>query len=527
MPFKPYRIVETGPEVRLKIKRGIDIVANVVKSTLGSCGKNALIEWKRRAPVVTNDGISIAREIFLRDELENLGAQTLIEVGNKTNEMVGDGTTTSMVLAWAIINEMMKDEIEGELLIKNKTNLMEKYRQVKTEQKKVIEELNKMAIPVKDKETMIRVASLSVENEELGKMIADIREKIGINGFISVEENFGYETEYEITSGMKVPGTYAATWMITHLEKKQAIFEDCPILILNQNIETGKDLMRNPATFEGIINDLLQSGESRLVIMAPKFLNPALLSLYIAATRSNFKTLAVKIPALTNEEIEDIAIYTGARFLDKDKGDTADKAVKEDLGRVEKIIVTKDDIFIIGGKKNRKAIKERIDALKEQKKLEKTDMFKKRLERRIASLSGGVGLIKVGARTDTERTYLKLKVEDGDYALKAAMEEGVVPGGGLALKKIADKMPKGSILKEALKIPYLQIQENAGGKLEIGKDVLDPVKVTKTALENACSLAGIFITIESAIAMPRSDLEDEIINFLQKYKLGPDEPQSN
>ena len=510
-----YKRILIDQQARDALKRGIDLVAKVVGGTLGPAGQNVVIEakglgWGRaRAPVITNDGVSIARQIVLEDEIEDMGAQSLIDVAIKTNEMVGDGTTTSVVLAHAIIDKIFKKLDEEKLLLKGSTNVRDFYRQVNESCAKVVEKLKTMAKPIKEKKDIENVAMISLANEKLGRIVADMVHKIGKDGLITVEEGYGYETKTELVSGMKFVGSYLDEQLMTN-PRKEAVLKDPIILVMNGRIEEQPKL-------KSVCDWLLKNQKKELVVICESYSKEISPFVVLNKIKGVFYCLAVKAPALTTSQLEDVAIYTGAKFIDQNQGMNLEHLEMIDLGRAEKIVVDKDDTFIVKGKGNKKAIEERIEKLKvERDEVEKTDMFKKKIDKRIASLASGVGLIEVAAKSDAETEYLLRKVEDSVLACKAAMEEGIVKGGGLALKEINDELPKDDILKDILTKPYEKIQENAGGQLEIGENVIDPVKVVRVALENACSMAGIFITVQGAIAWKKGKIVDELSELIKQ-----------
>lgn len=528
--MREYKIILDGEKCREKLFAGINKVADIVKVTLGSPSKNVMIEYKGKS-LPTNDGSYIARTIILKDESENMGAQALIDVGNKTNDMVGDGTTTSMVLARAIIKKAKEEIGEENALMKNSVNVFEIKNRINQSCQRVVEELKKMAMTIKEKEAkadLVKVATVAVEDEKIGQTIGEMMAKLGPNGFASVEDGFKYETEFDVVEGAKFPAKYSAPYMVTNPERFEAVIENPYILLTNQEINDGTDLLREVGK-DWVLNDLIKLGRGRqLVIMAPKFGEPVLRSFYQILKQTGFFVLAVKIPALTDDEKEDIAIYTGANFFNHLKGMKVGEAKMEkigdkiegDLGEAEKIIVNRDEMAILGAPHGKKIIQERIKELTQQIEAEEMPQFKNRLKQRISSLSGAIGIIRVGAKTDAEKNYLKRKIEDAVYSCRAAWEEGIVPGGGLALKRIAEKLSKDDILKDVLIAPYEQMQENAGGKLDIDeKKVVDAVKVVKIALENACSMAGVFVMTEALVVEPKSGLEQEFKNLI----LGTDE----
>lgn len=509
-----HRLIKTGIECRKALKKGIDAVADIVKKTLGPQGRNVIIEMQKSVPRITNDGVSVAREVVLKDEIEDLGAQAVIDAAVKTNEQVGDGTTTSIVLSQAIVNEAIKRLDEKSSIIGSSCNLMEIKREIKKSCDEVIKKLGKVSKIIKTKDDLENVAITSIEDEKMGKIVADIVWKIGKDGYVGVEDSYLQETETNVIPGMKFFGKYAAPFMATN-NRKEAVFRAVPILITNESID-------DPNYLKTLSEAVMRHGRDQFVLFAPSYSIEVLSAIYNTHNKANFSILAVKTASLTNEELEDIACYTGAKFIDREKDMSVNTAIFEDLGYARKVISTQDETIVIDGRGEQEDLKERIIKIREGYKVDSDPMFKQKMERRVASLSGGIGMIKVGSKSDIEKGYIRLKVEDGVYATKAALQEGVVKGGGLALKDIADKLPKDDILKGALSVPYEQIQENAGGKLEIG-DVLDPTKVVRIALENACLLAGILITTESAIAWHRPSLIEDIQEAAKRWKVaGPD-----
>jgi len=483
----------------------MDIVCDVVKKTLGPAGRNVIIERKGKTPMITNDGVAVAREIILKDEIEDLGAQAVINVATKTNEEVGDGTTTSMVLAQAIVDKVFKKMAEDKLAITGGDNVMDISRQIDIEREDIVKKLEKLAKPIKDKKDVQDVAVIALENEEVGMAVGEMVHKVGKDGFISVEDGYGTKTKSEVVPGMKVVGTYISEALATN-HRKEAVIDNPMILITNKTIDTQIEL-------KTIADGLLKQGKTSLVVIAAGYGPEILPFAVVNKIKKSFFLLAIKAPALTSNEMEDVACYTGSRFFDKSKDlDIKDSTMTtDDFGRAKKIMVDRNHVFIMDGKGDKNEIEERIQALKvERDDVEKADPMKKRIDRRIASLSGGVGMIEVACKTDIEREYLRMKVEDAVCACKAAMEEGVVKGGGLALKEIAEKMPKGSIIKEPIEEPFNQIRANAGKDVEIPDTVIDPMKVVKSCLENACSFAKTFILTSSAIAWKREDLKGEL-----------------
>ena len=501
-----YKLIRQGKDARDGLYKGIKIVAKIVGATLGPGGRNVIIEKPKSPPVITNDGVTIARNIILQDELADLGAQAIIDTAVKTNKAVGDGTTTSIVLAGAIIKDVLK-KIDGErTLVNSYDNVIEIRESINKSKDIIIQKLKDASKPCVDLETLEKVATVSLQDEKLGKIVAEMVQKIGSDGFIDIEENVRPVVETETVEGMKFYGEYAHYYLANNLAKRQAIWENTPVIITNERIESTEIL-------EELIKIVQkQLKKEKFVLIASNYGKEIVPMIVNTTNRTQFKLLAVKASALTDKQLEDIAIYTGSTFFDaRNKEGQIGNATKEDFGYADKIVTNADETIIIGGKGSKEEVEARIKDLKiEKDTVEETPTAQKKLERRISSLSAGVGKIKVGATTDIERVYLRDKIEDAVNASKVALEEGVIKGGGLALKEIADALPEGDILKEAIKVPYEKIQENAGGKLKIGKDILDPVKVTRVAFENACSMAGVFITTEGSICWQRDDLEDKL-----------------
>jgi len=521
------RVNLIGQEARDANKAGIDKVYDMLSLTLGPKGKNVLIEQQKGPPIITNDGFYIAREIILEDESENLAAQSLINVATIQNSVVGDGTTGATVLAWDIIHQVyeeIKSAVGGdERAVKmdsgnNNHDLMEIKRDILTEAKVVVSELAKMSKPVKTKEEIKQVAFTSIEDEEAAEVIADMAFKMGQNGSISVEEGYGSKVKTEMISGYKFLGKYIDDKLSTN-ERKEAILDEPLIFITNEYIENPFDVAR-------LGGWLKSQGKGKAVLIAEGFSKDVLPTIIAAALTGDFYFLAIKAGSLTTEEYEDLAIYTGGHFFDKERGmalsQIIDKSVKptkiniamEQFGRARRVVVDKNKTLIIDGKGGKKVIDGRIAELKVQKdEVEKTDMFKKKLEKRIASMSGGVGLIEVASNSDLTTEYLIGKYEDAVFSCKAAMEFGVVKGGGLALKEISEKMPEGRLAKSLVSL-YNLIQNNAGGSLEIPDTIVDPLKVVQCIVENATDFAASFITCEGSMAWKKTELEDRMAKVI-------------
>lgn len=522
-------------EVRKALKRGVDKVANAVKVTIGPRGRNVALDKGFGGPTITNDGVSIAKEITLKDKFENMGAEVIKEVATKTNDMAGDGTTTAVVLTQAIISEGYRRTSMG-------ANAMNVRRGIEEAAKDAVEELKKMAKPVKSKDDIKNVATISAESEELGSIIADTIDKVGKDGVVTVEESQSFGIESEVVEGLQFDKGYISPYMITNADRMEAEYKDVPILITDKKISIVKDILP-------LLEKLVQSGRKDLVIIADDVDGEALTTFVLNKLRGGFNVLAVKAPGYGDrkkEMLQDIAVTVAGQVVTEDLGIKLENADLNVLGRANRVIATKDSTTIVGGKGKKADIDSRVTQLK--KTLENTDSKydKEKIEERIAKLSGGVAVVRVGAATETEMKYLKLKIEDAVNATKAAVEEGIVPGGGAALAKVSEvlkaKRGKGSksssridaefetgydILLSALKAPLYQIAFNAGREEDasvvvndvatakgaqgydakegemvdmLEKGIIDPVKVTRSGLQNAASAAGILLTTEAAVA---------------------------
>ncbi len=517
-------------DVRAALKRGVDVVAGAVKVTLGPKGRNVAIDKSWGGPTITNDGVSIAKEIVLADKFENMGASIVKEVANKTNDKAGDGTTTAVVLTQAIITEGLKKTAMG-------ANAMMVRRGIEAAAKDAVEELKKMAKPVKGKEDVRQVATISAESRELGEAIADIVEKVGKDGVVTVEESQSIGTETDYVEGMEFDKGYVSAYMISNAERMEAEVKDAPILVTDKKISAIKDILP-------LLEKVAQSGKKDLVIIADDLDGEALTTLVLNRLRGNFNVLAVKAPGYGDrkkELLSDIAITVGAQLITDDLGISLEKAELAMLGRANRVVASKDTTTIVGGKGDSKEIQKRASQLKKQLEGTTSKFDKEKLEERIAKLTGGVAVIRVGAATETEAKYLKDKIEDAVNATKAAIAEGIIPGGGASLVKVAAKLAKNiekhtksgstemaagyAILVNALSVPFKQIVRNTGREDEMvlveqisGADtkgfdasaetlvdmieagIIDPVKVTRLGVENAASAAAVLLTTEAAIA---------------------------
>jgi len=522
-----------GEDARKALKRGVDKVANAVKITIGPRGRNVVIDKGYGAPTITNDGVSIAKEISLSDKVENMGAEIVKDVANKANDIAGDGTTTAVVLTQAIVEEGFKRISLG-------VNAMGVRTGIEHAAKAVVHALGEMAKPIKDKKEIIQVATVSAESEEFGKIIADAIEKVGKDGVVTVEESQSFEVESEVVEGLQFDKGYASPYLITNAERMEAEYADPYILITDKKISSIKDILPLLEKIAGI-------GKKDLVIIAEDVDGEALTTLVLNKIRGSFNSLAIKAPGYGDrkkEMLEDIAVITGGKVITDDLGLKLDSAGLEMLGRARKVVSTKDNTTIVGGKGKKSDIEARVAQLRGQLAKTESSFDKEKIQERLGKLSGGVAVIKVGAATEAEMKYKKLKVEDAVEATKAAIEEGIVPGGGVALIRAMSvvenrgvRSPKADIehefkagvavLLSALHAPLKQIAINAGkedgsvivdrvkngkgnegydaNKDELVKDMLavgiiDPVKVTRTALEHAASAAAILLTTEVAIS---------------------------
>ncbi|MDR3558822.1 MAG: chaperonin GroEL [Candidatus Pacebacteria bacterium] len=525
------KIIKYDEEAREKIKAGIDAVADAVKITLGPRGRNVLLDKGFGTPIVTNDGVSIAKEIELEDKFENMGAELIKEVANKTNDVAGDGTTTATVLTQAIIAEGLKLMAAG----MNPIMVRQGIEEAKNE---IIKELKNNSKAVSGREEIAQVATISAENPEMGKMIADVMAETGRDGVITVEESQTFGLSREIVEGTSFDKGYISHYMMTDSESLKAELKDPYIIITDKKISSIQDILP-------LLEKIAASGKKEIVIIADDVEGEALTTLVLNKLRGILNVLAVKAPEFGDtkkEMLEDIAILTGGKVITEERGMKIENATLSDLGQATKVIATKDLTTVVSGKGKKKEIEARILQLKTR--IEKSDSKydKEKLQKRLAKISGGVAVIKVGAATETELTYMKHKMEDALAATRAAYAEGVVAGGGTALFKaavaVASKMENSrksdeykagfAILVRALEEPLRQIAKNGGKKdpgvvaNEVSKNkgknygynaredqyvedmikagIIDPLKVTRTALENAVSVAAILLTTEAAVA---------------------------
>ncbi|HRY60106.1 MAG TPA: chaperonin GroEL [Patescibacteria group bacterium] len=514
-------------EARDKLKKGIDKLANTVKVTLGPKGRNVMFDKGYGGPVITNDGVTIAKEIELEDKFENMGAQLVKEVAEKTNDVAGDGTTTATLLAQAMIEKGLEEISSG-------NNPMEIKRGIEKGVAEIKDFLKGMSKEIKSKNEIAQVASISADNTEVGELIAEVMEKVGNNGVITVEESQTFGLSKEYTEGLKIDQGYIAPYMATDTQTLEAIYENVSVLVTNKKIGALKEIL---PILEKVAND----GKKDIVIICEDLDGEALTTLVLNKIRGTFNTLAIKSPGFGDNKkssLEDIATLTGATVITEETGLKLETAQLSHLGLARKVASDKEKTIIVGGGDSKKDIKDRIEILKAQVEKLKNDFDKEKVKERIARLSNGVAVIKVGAATEIELKEKKHRIEDALAATRAAVEEGIVPGGGVALyrakKALVDLKIEGDqaigieILNSSLEFPIRQMAANAGkprlaGKImgeikkntnqnwgyDFAKDkytdmieagIIDPTKVTRSALENAASVAAIFLTTEAVIA---------------------------
>lgn len=535
-------------EARKSLKRGADRVADAVRVTIGPRGRNVVFDKGYGAPTITNDGVSIAKEITLKDKFENMGAEIIKEVATKTNEVAGDGTTTSVVLAQALIEEGFKRTSLG-------ANAMGVRRGIEVAAKEAIEILRSLSKSIRSDAEIRQVATISSESEELGAIIADTIKKVGKDGVVTVEESQSFGVESEVVEGLEFDKGYISPYMITNPERMEAEYIDAAILVTDKKVSTVKDILP-------LLEKIAQSGRKELVIIADDVDGEALTTFVLNKLRGAFSVLAIKAPGYGDrkkDQLADIAAILGAKIVSDEVGITLENADLSMLGRANRVLSRKDSTVIVGGKGKKSDIESRIASLKKQRQNTESKFDIEKLDERIAKLSGGVAVIRVGAATETEMKYLKLKIEDAVNATKAAIEEGIVVGGGSALVKVSGKLAENQAalkgknnsqnnslsnsqspefaagyeaLIKSLVAPLRQIVENAGrsdsavyidaiiratgpagynaesGKMEDDMwkaGIIDPVKVTRTALQNAASAAAMLLTTEAAIAEEPED----------------------
>lgn len=518
-------------KARKALKAGVDKLANAVKITLGPKGRNVVLDKGFGAPTITNDGVTIAKEIELEDKTENLGAEIIKEVATKTNDVAGDGTTTATLLAQIIISRGLKNVAAGSNPIAIKRGI---DKAVKT----IIESLKKLARPVDTKEEKAQVATISAKDPAIGNLIAEVMDEVGKDGVVTVEESQTFGLSKEIVEGMQFDRGYISPYMITNAERMEAIYENPYILITDKKISTISDILP-------LLEKLAHSGKKELVIIADEIEGEALTTLVINKLRGTFNTLAVKAPGFGDrrkEMLEDIATVTGGKVISEELGLKLDSVEINNLGEARKIISAKENTTIVGGKGRKPDMEKRLKQIKMELERTESDFDKEKLKERLAKLSGGVAIIKVGAATEVEQKEKQHRIEDAISATRAAVEEGIVPGGGVALIRAQsvlvnllknmkeneidpDERVGVEIIMKAVEEPLRQIAQNAGidgsivveevrkSKGNVGYNaeknhyedlvkagIVDPTKVTRSALENAASAAGMFLTTEVVVS---------------------------
>jgi chaperonin GroEL len=518
--------VKFSTDARNRMLRGIDVLADAVKTTLGPKGRNVVLDKSFGAPRITKDGVTVAKEIELEDKFENMGAQMVKEVASRTNDTAGDGTTTATILAQSIVHEGLKSVAAG-------MNPMDLKRGIDTAVEKIVAEIGKMSRPVKDSDEVAQVGTISANGESaIGTQIADAMQKVGNEGVITVEENKGLETETEVVEGMQFDRGYLSPYFITNADKMIADLEDCLILLHEKKLSSLQPMVP-------LLETVIQSGKP-LLIIAEDVEGEALATLVVNKLRGGLKIAAVKAPGFGDRRkamLQDIAVLTGGQLISEDLGMKLENVTMDMLGTAKKVTITKDETTVIDGAGEKAEIEARVSQIKAQIEETTSDYDKEKLQERLAKLAGGVAVIRVGGNTEVEVKERKDRVDDALNATRAAVQEGIIVGGGVALVQAAKTLTKVkgsnadqeagiSIVRRALEAPLRQIAENAGvdgavvaGKIRESDDlsfgfnaqteeygdmfkygVIDPAKVTRTALEDAASIAGLLITTEAMIA---------------------------
>ena len=517
--------IKYGAEARAALQSGVDQLANTVRVTIGPKGRNVVLDKSYGAPLITNDGVTIAKEIELEDAFENMGAQLVKEVATKTNDVAGDGTTTATVLAQAMISEGVKNLAAG-------ANPIILRKGMKKATDAAVDALAKMSKEVSDKDQIAKVASISAGDEEVGQMVADAMEKVSKDGVITIEESKTMQTELDLVEGMQFDRGYISAYMATDMDKMEANLDDPYILITDKKISNIQEILP-------VLEQIVQSG-ARLLIIAEDVEGEALTTLILNKLRGTFNVVAVKAPGYGDrrkEMLQDIAILTGGQVISEEVGLELKDTTIEQLGRAKSVKVQKESTVIVDGEGNKDAIADRISQIRGQIEETTSEFDKEKLQERLAKLAGGVAVIRVGAATETEMKESKLRMEDALNATRAAVEEGIIAGGGSAyihaskeVSKLAetlegDEKTGANVILKALEAPLFYIAANAGleGSVIINKvreseagngfdayneeyvdmvkaGILDPVKVTRSALQNACSVASTLLTTESVVA---------------------------
>ncbi|ACB62214.1 MULTISPECIES: chaperonin GroEL [Exiguobacterium] len=512
-------------EARRAMLRGVDALADAVKVTIGPKGRNVVLERKFGSPLITNDGVTIAKEIELEDHFENMGAKLVAEVASKTNEIAGDGTTTATVLAQAMIREGLKNVTAG-------ANPMVIRKGIEKAVRRAVEELHAIAKPIEGKEAIAQVAAISAADEEVGQLIAEAMERVGQDGVITIEESRGFTTELDVVEGMQFDRGYASPYMITDSDKMEAVLENPYILITDKKISNIQEILP-------VLEQVVQQNKP-LLIIAEDVEGEALATLVVNKLRGTFNAVAVKAPGFGDRRkamLEDISIVTGAELITEELGLDLKETQITQLGRASKVVVSKDNTTIVEGNGHSDSITARVGAIRSQIEETTSDFDREKLQERLAKLAGGVAVVKVGAATETELKERKLRIEDALNATRAAVEEGIVAGGGTAFIHVTkavesilavttgDEATGVNIVLRALEAPLRQIAENAGQEgsviverlkheaqgmgynaatdeyvdmIETG--IVDPAKVTRSALQNAASVSAMFLTTEAVIA---------------------------
>lgn len=515
--------IKFSEDARSAMLAGVDKLANTVKVTLGPKGRNVILDQDFGAPTITNDGVTIAREIELEDKFENMGAQLVVEVASKTNDIAGDGTTTATVLAQAIVNEGMKNVAAG-------ANPVGVRKGIELATKRAVESLKSISTDVSDTESIAQIASISSGDPEVGRFVADAMDRVGSDGVITIEESRGIETELEVVEGMQFERGYLSQYMVTDNEKMEADLENPYILITDKKISNVQDMLP-------LLENIMQQNRP-LLIIADDIDGEALPTLVLNKIRGTLNVTAVKAPGFGDRRkgmLEDIAILTGGTVITEDLGLSLSDATIDDLGVASKAVVTKDDTTIVEGSGDSSQIQDRVNMLRAQAEDTNSDFDREKLQERIAKLAGGVAVIKVGAPTETEIKERKLRIEDALNASRAAVAEGIVAGGGTAYINILDDLKEiqaegdettgVNLVIRALEAPVRQIAENAGidGSIIVERlksvdagvgfnaatgemvnmveaGIIDPTRVTRSALQNAASIAALLLTSEAAVA---------------------------
>ena len=519
------KLIQSGKEARASLERGVNVLADAVKVTLGPKGRNVVLDRQYQTPLITNDGVTIAKEIELKDPFENMGAQIVKEVSIKTNDVAGDGTTTAAVLAQAITNEGIK-------ALNNGANPVILKKGINKAVQVVVENLKKQSKQIDDEKSISQVASISAGDESVGELISKAMQKVGKDGVITVEESKTMETSLEVVEGMQFDRGYASSYMATNNEKMEAVLDDALILITDKKISNTQEILP-------VLEQVVKMGR-KLLIIADEVEGEALATLVINKLRGTFTCVAVKAPGFGDRRkamLEDIAILTGGKVLSEELGRKLDSATIEDLGSAHQVVVTKDSTTIVGGNGDASQISERVLSIKKQIAECKSEYDKEKLHERLAKLGGGVAVIKVGSATEVEMKEKKLRIDDALAATRAAVEEGIVAGGGVALLRCIPDVQKlvsslsgdeqigAKIIESSLYSPIRQIAENAGvdssavinnvlgnKDYSIGYDaltdkyvdmisngIIDPTKVTRSALQNAASVSSTMLTTECLI----------------------------